>query len=74
MSNGNNFRLYARLFARNMSHHGFNTNVEIPPVETVFVVTISDGTGNYGVYDSMVSALGNNVESAVIEQNLDIDV
>ncbi|WP_426315480.1 S8 family peptidase [Methylobacterium fujisawaense] len=71
---GNNFRLYARLFGRNMDQFGHLTNAEIPPVETVFVLTISDGRQDDSVYNSMVQALGNNVESAVIEQDLDIDL
>ena len=70
---GSVFRIYVRLFARNIEHFGHRGNVDIEPVDTVFVVTISDGSSSSQVYDSMVASLGNAVESAVLNQDIDID-
>jgi hypothetical protein len=49
-------------------------NDEIPPVETVFVIIFSDGSGSSQIFNSMVVSLGNLVESAVINQGIEIEI
>lgn len=73
-SSGSSFRLYARLFGRNMSQFGYLTNDQIPPLETVFIVSFSDGSDSDAIYDSTIDAFGQQVESAVLNQELDIDI
>jgi hypothetical protein len=70
---GSSFRIYARLFARNIEQFGYNSNSELPDIETIFLVTFSDGTGTTRLYNTMASSLGNFVESAVIDQDIVID-
>jgi hypothetical protein len=70
---GNSFRIYARLFSRNIEQFGFKSNSELPDIEAVFLVTFSDGSDNAGLYNSMASSLGTFVESAVIDQDLEIE-
>lgn len=70
---GNQFQIYARSFARNIEQYGYRVNGDIPPIETVFVVTFSDGSNSPSVYNSMTSTLGNFVESAVIDQDIEIN-
>jgi hypothetical protein len=71
--NGSSFRIYARLFARNIEQFGYRSNAELPDIDAVFVVTFSDGSGTDGLYNSMASSLGNFVESAVIDQDITIE-
>ena len=50
-----------------MQHHS-----QLGPQEVAFVLTLSSGTNDGSIYNSMVQELGNFVESAVV--NVDIDV
>lgn len=70
---GNSFRIYARLFSRNIEQFGYKSNSELPDIEAVFLVTFSDGSENAGIYNSMAASLGTFVESAVIDQDLEIE-
>src|ERR1700730_5181041 len=56
--NGSSFRVYARLYTRNIQQFGFRINNDIPPIETVFVVTFSDGSDSPQIFNSMVISLG----------------
>jgi hypothetical protein len=71
--NGSSFRIYARLFARNIEQFGHSSNSELPDIETIFLVTFSDGSGTTRLYNTMASSLGNFVESAVIDQDIVIE-
>jgi hypothetical protein len=68
--NGTSFRIYARLYARNIEQFGYTSNSELPDIETVFLVSFSDGSGTMRLYNSIASSLGNFVESAVIDQDI----
>jgi hypothetical protein len=70
---GSSFRIYARLFARNIEQFGYTSNSELPDIETIFLVTFSDGSGTTRLYNTMASSLGNFVESAVIDQDVIIE-
>jgi hypothetical protein len=67
-------RLYARLYARNVEQFGYRTNAELPAVETVFVLSFSDGSRSPQIYNSMAVSLGQFVESAVIDQDIPVRV
>ena len=69
---GTTLRLYARLYARNVEQFGYRTGAELPPVETVFVLSFSDGSRSPGIYNSMAVSLGHFVESAVIDQDIPV--
>jgi hypothetical protein len=70
---GASFRLYARVYGRNISQFGYRVNNDIPEIETVFLVTFSDGSRSSGLFNSMASSLRNYVESAVLNTNVEID-
>jgi Subtilase family len=70
---GSHFRLYARVFGRNINQFGYRVNNDIPEIETVFVITFSDGTKQPALFNSMASSLGNFVESAVVDTELHVD-
>jgi hypothetical protein len=67
------FRIYARLYAREIAQFGYSVNADIPEIETVFVITFSDGTSGPQLYNSMAASLGNFVESAVINQDIELE-
>lgn len=71
--NGDSFRIYARAYGRNIKQFGYNANADIPELETIFVVTFSDGTSNSRLYNALSTSLGNYVESAVIDQDIEVD-
>jgi hypothetical protein len=70
---GRSLRLYARLFARNVEQFGYRINADLPAVETVFVLTFSDGSKSPRIYNSMAVSLGTFVESAVIDQDIPVE-
>jgi hypothetical protein len=70
---GSSLRLYARLFTRNLFQFGYTSNADVGEIDTVFVVTFSDGSQNSTLYNGMTVSLGNFVESAVINQDIHID-
>jgi hypothetical protein len=70
---GTSFRLYARVFGRNISQFGYRVNNDIPEIETVFLVTFYDGSRTSGLFNSMASSLRKYVESAVLNTNVEID-
>jgi hypothetical protein len=67
---GNSFRLYAGLFARDVEQFGLSRNADIPSIEATFVLTLSDGPPNCQIYDTVTASLGNFVERAVINQDI----
>lgn len=55
---GPSFRVYARLYAREIAQFGYRVNADIPEIDTVFVITFSDGTAGPQLYNSMAASLG----------------
>jgi hypothetical protein len=64
---------YARVYARDLYQFGMKRNEDVPPLKATFVLSISDGTETSDLYNEMRASLGNFVESAVIEQDIEID-
>lgn len=69
---GNYFRLFAQVFARDLYQFGHTRAEEIGPQEVSFVLTLWGADGDESIHDSTVRALGNFVESAVLNQEIEI--
>lgn len=69
---GNQFRLYARVFARDLYQFNYTHQSEIGPQEVAFVLTLWNADGSDTIHDSTVRALGNFVESAVVNQEIEL--
>ena len=70
---GDNLRVHARLFSRDLYLHGMNSADQVPLLETVFVLSIGTGDESDDVYNELRDALGTFVEAAVIDTDIDIE-
>lgn len=70
---GNSMRLYARAYLRDQYQFGPGVKGGGQPLEVAFVLTLSDGTNSNQLYNDMRASLGNFVESAVIDQEIDVE-
>ena len=71
---GHHFRLYARVFTRDLYQFGWSRHSQAGSQEAAFVLTLWSGEQQRSIYDSTVQALGNFVESAVLEQEIEQEV
>lgn len=74
---GNTLRVYARIYARDLYQYNLTGNEDMRPVPVAFVLTLAGADGNKSttpLYNEITSSLGNFVESAVVEQDIDINV
>jgi hypothetical protein len=71
---GNSFRLFAQVFARDLYQFGVTRAPDIGPQDVSFVLTLWGADNDESIHDSTVRALGNFVESAVIDQEIDVQV
>jgi hypothetical protein len=69
---GTTMRINARIFARDLFQYGYGNHRELGEQNVAFVLTLSDGSDNDALYNSMTQRLSNFVESAVIGQEIDI--
>ncbi|MFP9461930.1 S8 family serine peptidase [Pectobacterium brasiliense] len=67
-------RLYSRIFARDLYQYGMESHQELEGQEVAFVLTFKSSDSNSSIYDSMTQKLGAFVESAVINQGIDINL
>ena len=70
---GNTLRLYARVFVRDLYQFGLARNDEVQPLQAAFVLSLSDGTDGSELYNEMRASLGTFVESAVLDQEIEIE-
>lgn len=68
---GNSFRLYARVYTRDLYQFGWSHHSQAGPQEAAFVLTLWSGENQSSIFDSTVQRLGNFVESAVLEQEIE---
>ncbi|MCY4190702.1 MAG: S8 family peptidase, partial [Rhodospirillaceae bacterium] len=68
---GSHFRLYARVYTRDLYQFGWRHHSQAGPQEVAFVLTLWSGEQRRSIYDSTVQALGTFVESAVLEQEIE---
>ena len=71
---GNSFRLYARVFVRDIYQFGWRHHSQAGSQEVAFVLTLWSGEKRRSMYDSTVRALGTFVESAVLEQDIEQEI
>ncbi|KVM45567.1 hypothetical protein WJ58_30555 [Burkholderia ubonensis] len=72
---GTTLRVCARIFPRDLYQFGYTDNKDVPPRDVAFVLTLSaaaDAQDRASIYNSLVARLGNYVESAV--NDIDINV
>lgn len=67
-------RLNARVFARDLYQFDVSHHSELPKQKVSFVLTLRCPDGTESVYDSAVRALAADIESAVINQEIQINV
>lgn len=70
---GNQLRLYARVYARDLYQFGWQTNSDVGAQEVAFVLTLRGPNDEPSIYNSTAQLLGNFVESAVINQDIEIN-
>jgi hypothetical protein len=70
---GDQFRLYARVYTRDLYQFGWDHHSQAGPQEVAFVLTFNAADGAGTIHDSTVRALGNFVESAVINQEIEVE-
>jgi hypothetical protein len=66
-------RLYALVFVRDLYQFGVARNDEVQPLQAAFVLSLSDGTDGSELYNEMRATLGAFVESAVLDQEIEIE-
>jgi hypothetical protein len=69
---GKHLQLYARVFTRDLYQFGWTHHSQAGPQEVAFVLTLWGTDGDSAIYNSMVGALGNFVESAVVNQEIEL--
>ncbi len=67
-------RLYARIYARDLYQFDMETHRDLDEQEVSFVLTFRSNDESSGIYNSMTQRLGAFVESAVINQNIEINI
>ncbi|WP_137150206.1 S8 family peptidase [Devosia sp. FKR38] len=70
---GNSMRLHARIFARDLFQFDITSQRELGKQDVAFVLTFCGGSDSE-IYSSTAQRLSNFVESAVLNQELQIDV
>jgi hypothetical protein len=70
--NGNKFQLYARVFTRDLYQFQIPHQSQAGDQEVTFVLTLEDAQGRSSIYDNTVNMLGNFVESAVLNQDIQV--
>ncbi|MDI1266282.1 MAG: S8 family peptidase [bacterium] len=70
--NGTHLQLYARVFTRDLYQFGWNHHSQAGEQDVAFVLTLWSGDGAPSIYNSTVNALGNFVESAVVNQDIEV--
>ena len=71
---GNQMRLYGRVFTRDLYQFGIQHHSQLDSQEVVFVLTFVAADEDAPIYNTMAQELGNYVESAVIGQEIEVDV
>jgi hypothetical protein len=64
---GQYLQLYARVFTRDLYQFNLQHHSQLGPHGVAFVLTLSSGTHDGSIYNSMVQELGSFVESAVVD-------
>ncbi|OYT83625.1 MAG: hypothetical protein CFE50_11645 [Pseudomonas sp. PGPPP4] len=68
----NSMRLNARVYTRDLYQYGLDNHGQLEEQEVAFVLTFEAVNRDNGIYNSMTNRLGTFVESAVVEQGIDV--
>lgn len=69
---GETMRLNARIFTRDLYQFGIHHHSELEAQEVAFVLTLSSAGGEDTIYDSALQSMSTEVESAVINQEIQV--
>ena len=69
---GSHLRLYARVYTRDLYQFGWAHHSQAGAQDVAFVLTLRSGEGQRTIYNAMVQSLGTFVESAVLNQDIEI--
>lgn len=72
-ADGNNLRVYARVYTRDHYLYGYQNPDEIPELSAVFALTLMGMTDSDDIYNQTRTLLGNFVESAVVVTEIDVE-
>ncbi|MGN9498030.1 S8 family peptidase [Pseudomonas syringae pv. aptata] len=67
-------RIHARIFARDLYQFQMSHHSELGDQEVSFVLTFKSNNPNVDIYNGMINELGSEVESAVLEQDINIEI
>jgi hypothetical protein len=67
-------RLHARIYTRDLYQFNLNSHHELEEQEVSFVLTFEGAEEGSDIYNTMTNKLGTYVESAVIEQSINVSV
>ena len=70
---GDALRVYGRVYARDLYLYGYAGADEVPEMDTVFVLSLGTGDEGDDIYNELRDQLGAFVETATIENDIDID-
>jgi hypothetical protein len=70
---GSILRIYARIYTRDHYVYGFTSADQVPPLNAVFVLSLTGIDPSDDIYSELRQQLGAFVEAAVMETDIDID-
>jgi hypothetical protein len=70
---GDMLRIYARVYTRDHYVYGYTSADQVPPLDAVFVLSLSGVDDGEDIYNQLRDQLGSFVETAVLETDIDID-
>lgn len=70
---GNNLRIFARVYTRDLYQYGYVTADETPELDAVFVLSLGTGNEDDDIYNQLRDQLGVFVENATIETDIEIE-
>jgi len=70
---GDNLRVYARSFVRDLFLYPYDSIEEVPEMEVVFVLSLGTGDDDDEIYHELRDALGAFVETAVVDLEIEVE-
>jgi hypothetical protein len=70
---GANLRIYARVYTRDHYVYGYTGADQVPPLDAVFVLSLSGIEEGDDIYNQLRDQLGVFVETAVVETDIDLE-
>lgn len=70
---GDIFRIYARVYTRDLYLYGYHRGDEVPELNAVFVLSLGTGDQSDDLYSELRSELGAFVENATVETDIELN-